>query len=402
MAAWATENLGSVAEMATDKISLSKLTTESYISTENMLPDRGGVELAVKLPASGSVNAFLPGDVLFSNIRTYFKKVWLAPWQGGASADVIVFRPREGRKIESQYLYYVLSSDTFIESTVTASKGTKMPRGDKEAMRRFQFALPPLPIQRRIAGILSAYDELIENSQRRIKILESMARALYREWFVHFRFPGHESVPRVPSPLGEIPQGWEGTIGDVAAIERDGINPFDFPDEQFEHFSIPAFDGGRQPTVEAGEAIRSNKYCIDGHCVLLSKLNPRIPRVWAPSPTGKSRAITSTEFLVLRKRAGFSREFIYAMCCSEDFASRFASLAIGTSTSHQRVRPENVLAMPSIVPSWIAIEQFTNHAAPILAASDQLRSTVQNLRRTRDLLLPRLLSGQIDVEAMPS
>jgi type I restriction enzyme S subunit len=72
-----------------------------------------------------------------------------------------------------------------------------------------EIPAPSLPVQRRIAGILSAYDELIENSQRRIRILESMARALYREWFVHFRFPGHESVPRVPSPLGEIPKGWE-------------------------------------------------------------------------------------------------------------------------------------------------------------------------------------------------
>ena len=122
MAAWETKTLGSVAEMATDKISVSKLTAESYISTENMLPDRGGVELAAKLPPSGNANAFLPGDVLFSNIRTYFKKVWLAPRQGGASADVIVFRPKESRKVDGQYLYYILSSDAFIESTVTASK----------------------------------------------------------------------------------------------------------------------------------------------------------------------------------------------------------------------------------------------------------------------------------------
>jgi len=81
-------------------------------------------------------------------------------------------------------------------------------KGHHPVFRQAHIPIPPLPIQRRIAGILSAYDELIENSQRRIKILESMARALYREWFVHFRFPGHESVPRVPSALGEIPKGW--------------------------------------------------------------------------------------------------------------------------------------------------------------------------------------------------
>jgi type I restriction enzyme S subunit len=268
-----------------------------------------------------------------------------------------------------------------------------------EKLAKVEVDIPPLAIQRRIAGILSAYDELIENSQRRIKILESMAHALYREWFVHFRFPGHESIPRVPSPLGEIPQGWEGTVGDIAAIERAGINPFDFPGEEFEHFSIPAFDDGRTPAVERGEAILSNKYGIDNSCVLLSKLNPRIPRIWLPAPTGTRRAITSTEFLVLKPKTGFSREFIYAKCCSEEFAGHFASLAIGTSTSHQRVRPENVLAMPSTAPSREVVEQFTRLVAPILAMSEKLRAKVQNLRRTRGLLLPRLLSGQIDVEA---
>jgi type I restriction enzyme S subunit len=191
-------------------------------------------------------------------------------------------------------------------------------------------------------------------------------------------------------------------MGDVATIDRDGISPFDFPDEQFEHFSIPAFDDGRTPVVEAGEAIRSNKYCINEACVLLSKLNPRIPRVWMPSPTDARRAITSTEFLVLKPKSGFSREFFFPKWCSDEFAGQFASLAIGTSTSHQRVRPENVLAIPSAVPGRAAVEQFTNHVAPMLAASEKLRSKVQYLRRTRDLLLPRLLSGQIDLEAMPS
>jgi type I restriction enzyme S subunit len=266
----------------------------------------------------------------------------------------------------------------------------------------YDFPLPPLPIQRRIAGILSAHDELIENSQRRIKILESMARGLYREWFIHFRFPGHESVPRVPSPMGEIPKGWEGAFGDISTIDRVGINPFDFPNEEFEHYSIPAFDDGCSAAIETGETIRSNKYCIDKDCVLLSKLNPRIPRVWLPSPTESRRSITSTEFLVLRPKSGVSREFIYGKCCSDDFAAQFAGLAIGTSTSHQRVRPENVLAMPSTVPTHAVIEQFTTRTAPMLAASDQLRLKIQNVRRTRDLLLPRLLSGQIDVEAMAS
>lgn len=104
----------------------------------------------------------------------------------------------------------------------------------------------------------------------------------------------------------------------------------------------------------------------------------------------------------MKPTTGFSREFIYAKCCSEEFAGQFASQAIGTSTSHQRVRPENVLAMPSTVPDRATVETFTELVAPILSLSEQLRSKSQTLRRTRDLLLPRLLSGQIDVEAMPA
>jgi type I restriction enzyme S subunit len=303
--------------------------------------------------------------------------------------------------VDNEFLFQWLRANTYeiLGRVDEAGHGTTRIQTDR--LLSLPISLPPLLIQRRIAGILSAYDELIENSQRRIKILESMARALYREWFVHFRFPGHESVPKVPSPLGEIPKGWEGVFGDIATIHRVGINPFDFPNEEFEHYSIPAFDDGRSAAIEVGETIRSNKYCIDKDCVLLSKLNPRIPRVWLPLPTESRRAITSTEFLVLRPKSGVSREFIYGKCCSDDFAAQFSGLAIGTSTSHQRVRPENVLAMPSSVPKHAVIEQFTTRVAPMLAKSDQLRLQIQNLRRTRDLLLPRLLSGQIDVEAVP-
>jgi type I restriction enzyme S subunit len=91
---------------------------------------------------------------------------------------------------------------------LAVSRGATQDNQSLEKLLSFPILVPELDEQRRIAGILSAYDELIENSWRRIRILESMARALYREWFVHFRFPGHESVPRVPSPIGKIPQGW--------------------------------------------------------------------------------------------------------------------------------------------------------------------------------------------------
>jgi type I restriction enzyme S subunit len=301
--------------------------------------------------------------------------------------------------IDAEFLFHWFRASTYeiLGRADEAGHGTKRLQTDR--LLALPIAVPPLPVQRRIAGILSAYDELIENGRRRIRILEAMARALYREWFVRFRFPGHEKLPRVASPLGDIPTGWEGHFGDLATIGRGGINPFDFPDEQFEHFSIPAFDDESQPGIELGETILSNKYYIDASCVLLSKLNPRIPRVWLPQPSGQRRAITSTEFLVLRPRPGVTREFIYAKCCSDEFAAQFGSLAIGTSTSHQRVKPENLLAMPNVVPDRKTIERFSKLVSPMLVMSGHLRAKIQNLRRTRDLLLPRLLSGQMAVEA---
>jgi type I restriction enzyme S subunit len=118
-----------------------------------------------------------------------------------------------------------------------------------------------------------------------------------------------------------------------------------------------------------------------------------------PMPSGTRKAITSTEFVVLVPNDGFSREYIYAKCCSEEFLGKFASLAIGTSTSHQRVKPENLLAMPSRVPDKKLVTQFTTVVAPMLRMCEQLRVQLHNLRSTRDLLLPRLLSGQIEVDA---
>jgi type I restriction enzyme S subunit len=304
---------------------------------------------------------------------------------------------RDRKQADQRFIYYLFNSKPVRQQIRASASGVKIRHTAPSRIADVKVCVPPLPVQWRIAGILSAYDELIENSQRRIRILEEMARALYREWFVHFRFPGHEKGKRVAPRPGNIPQGWGGVFGDIASIERSGINPFEFADEQFEHFSIPAFDNGREPAVEYGKTILSGKYCIDASCVLLSKLNPRIPRVWLPEPSGERRAITSTEFLVLKPRSGVTREFIYSKCCSEQFANQFGSLAIGTSTSHQRVKPDNLLTLPSTVPDSKTIERFSSLIAPVMAMSQKLRVNIHNLERTRDLLLPRLLSGQAEL-----
>jgi type I restriction enzyme S subunit len=116
---------------------------------------------------------------------------------------------RDQKKADQHFIYYLFNSKPVRQQIRGSASGTKIRHTAPSRIADVKVSVPSLPVQRRIAGILSAYDELMENSQRRIRILEDMARALYREWFVHFRFPGHEKHPRVASPLGDIPQGWE-------------------------------------------------------------------------------------------------------------------------------------------------------------------------------------------------
>jgi len=406
MDGWSIETLDLVAEMATDKISINKLTAENYVSTENMLPDRGGVELAPKLPPSGNVNAFCPGDVLFSNIRTYFKKVWLAPRHGGASADVIVFRPRGTQRIDSQFLFYVLSSDAFIDSTVTASKGTKMPRGDKDAMRRYEVPLPPLPIQRRIAGILSAYDELIENSQRRIQILEKMARDLYREWFVHFRFPGHESVPRVPSPLGEIPKGWEvKSVESFCPLVTRGVTPkYEVGSGRFiinqkvNRGTELSLDDLKE--LETALDVPAEKFSRFGDVLVNCLGEGTIGRVHFYTEAHQDWAVDQ-HMSICRAAATCDALYVYFAMESQEGQGRIASLKTG-GTNMTMFNISALRSFALVAPPTIVLERFADLALPMLRQKQALTELKRNLRRTRDLLLPRLLSGQIDVEAIAS
>ncbi|MGB4331075.1 MAG: restriction endonuclease subunit S, partial [Dethiobacteria bacterium] len=149
-------------------------------------------------------------DILLATVRPNLRSFWYAknPKKNMiASTGFAVLRARE--KIDSRFLYYTVTNQPFTDYLTANAKGAAYPAVDTEIIKRAEISLPTLPIQRNIAAILSAYDDLIENNLRRIKILEEMAQALYREWFVHFRFPGHEKVRLIDSPMGKIPEGWE-------------------------------------------------------------------------------------------------------------------------------------------------------------------------------------------------
>ena len=300
-------------------------------------------------------------------------------------------------RADYRYVFYALMATR--QALTVQAAGAAQQNLNQGLIRDFKIPVFPLGKQQSIASVLGQFDDLIDINRRRIEILEEAARLLYREWFVHFRFPGHEDVELVDSVLGPIPEGWGLTcLADEIELARANVKPFENPDEEFDHYSIPAFDDRGLPALELGAELKSNKYLVSDECVMVSKLNPRFPRVWHVdrSDFGR-RAVASTEFLVLTNPLRWTPAFVYGLATSSDFASRLATTAGGTSTSHQRVKPADVMKMPVLRPPLETTQRYSEQVEPMLKLADNLLRQGEVLREARDLLLPRLVSGELDV-----
>jgi hypothetical protein len=275
-------------------------------------------------------------------------------------------------------------------------------KGHHPTFRQAHIPIPPLPIQRRIAGILSAYDDLIENSQRRIKILESMARALYREWFVHFRFPGHENHPRVASPLGEIPEGWEvKKLGDICSRMESGGTPRRSIMEYWDDGEIDWYKTGelwdgflfeaQEKITALGQRESTARLFEPGTILMAIYGSPTVGRMGIL--TTHASCNQAALGLVADKRI-ISQTYLYFILYS--LRDHFNGLAQGAA--QQNISKEKVSGAMAVVPSRQVLDAFDNQAVPIFEQVRTLQRQTQNLRRTRDLLLPRLLSGQIALD----
>ena len=154
--------LENIAEYVNEKIKISEIENDSYISTENMLPNKNGIVRANKELNLNKVNYFKKGDILISNIRPYFKKIWYATFDGGCSNDVLIIRVKDQNMILSRYLYYLLYEDNFFKYIMSGSKGTKMPRGDKKQILRYMIKVPTLKEQNKIVNIIDVICKKIE------------------------------------------------------------------------------------------------------------------------------------------------------------------------------------------------------------------------------------------------
>lgn len=179
---WEVKRLGEIVKEVEEKCSIGKLDIDTYISTENMLQNLEGVKKASKLPETGSFTRFQKGDILFSNIRPYLKKVWQAEFEGAASNDVIVFRAQT--EYDSGFVSQIIKSDSFIAHTMAGAKGVKMPRGDKNMMLEYPVCVPCLSEQSRIAQALTALDELIAATNGKLEQMKAYKKGLMQQLFV--------------------------------------------------------------------------------------------------------------------------------------------------------------------------------------------------------------------------
>ena len=277
-----------------------------------------------------------------------------------------------------KYLFYALK--LCLQKFKQMSQGTSTKFLTAVILNNFEISLPPLAKQRRIAGILGAIDNKIENNRRINANLELQAQALYKQWFVDNRSDDWKEIK----------------LSDILEIHKKTITPSQTPNTIFEHYSWPAFDDGRNPTYESGDKIKSSKFVIEDDMFLFSKLNPRIKRLWLPCIQTEN-AICSTEFVAYKPKDISMLAFCYSVVDSVEFYDFVLSLTNGSTGSHQRFHPIDTLEYSLKVPHMEVIKEFN---AIVSHMYEQISKNIienRNLATLRDTLLPKLMSGELKI-----
>jgi type I restriction enzyme S subunit len=298
-------------------------------------------------------------------------------------------------KMDNRFLLYILQSRELQGQMKAKASGATVEHLRVPDAETLEIPLPPLPVQRRIAGILGAYDDLIENNRRRIELLEEMATTIFREWFVHYRFPGHEDVEMRETEIGTLPKEWTvKPIGELATSPRSRVDP-DEMDPDTPYFGLGDMPKESITLSEWGRAENagSKKYSFDRGDILFGKIRPYFHKV-GPAPVG---GICSTDAIVIVPNSDELYGLVLGHVSSEEFVDLADQTSSGTKMPRAKwkiLKEEYKVAIPP--PSLLS--QFND---TIQSFVDQLHNLIHRnhtLRETRDLLLPRLMAGEIDVE----
>lgn len=366
----------------TDKINSNLLTTHNYIGVDNMLPNKGGVVDSAYVPNTGSSIAFKKGDILIGNIRPYFKKIWLASFDGGCSPDVLCIR--SNGLITPECLYAVLSQDLFFDYDMAGSKGSKMPRGDKNHI--MSFPIPDLAGQESIGLFITGINEKININKRIINELELITKSLYEYWFMQFEFPNEEGKPYKSSGgkmvyneelKREIPEGWENASVDEMIEKAPSLKAIKAPDY---------LNAGKYPIVDQADSLitgytndESFLYENKGGCVVFGDVTTYFKYINFPFAKG-----TDGTKIMIAKNNRIPPLLMFHIL-------RHAELPnIGFARHYMLLRDYRFA-----VPSKTVCDEYDQFTKPMMDKRASLIKENQELVSLRDFLLPMLMNGQV-------
>ena len=371
-----------ICQYRTNKVDVNHIDLDMYVSTENMLPNKQGICISKSYPESGYVNEYKQGDILISNIRPYFKKIYLAKNDGGCSADVLVITPQKG--INNVFLYYLLSQDSFFDYVMSGSKGCKMPRGDKKYIMEWSIPVFDSINQQQIAGILSSLDAKIETNNKLNVKLEEMAQAIFKSWFVDFE--PFKDRPFHETELGMIPEGWEvGSILDIAELFDYQRKPLSSMEREYMKGKYPYY--GATSIMDY-----IDKYIFDGTYLLMGEDgsvvkengNPYLQYVWG-------KFWPNNHAHVMQGRNGYSTEMLYCLLSITDVSS------IVTGAVQMKISQRSMSRLLTVIPSKSVCKNFNTIIRPIFDIIKRIKEENDRLASLRDTLLPRLMSGEIKI-----
>lgn len=373
MEEWKEYKLGEVVIPVKDRIETSCLDSTSYISTENMLPEKAGITLSSGVP-SGNAVLFKKDDVLISNIRPYFKKIWRANRDGGCSADVICLRA--SNVVDPLFLYYLLSQDLFFDYVMQGAKGTKMPRGDRNQIMQWPVLIPSKNEQHNIASILSTLDDKIEVNRRINDNLEQQAQALFKSWFVDFEpFKNGEFIE---SELGMIPKGWRvGKLGELCQFKRGKglLSKNAIPGD------VPVVAGGLEPACYHNISnTKAPVITVSGSGANAGFMRMYHQEVWASDCSFID--ITCENWL-----------FVYCFLAINSHLLKHAQ----TGAVQPHVKPADIHDFDLAIPPKEYIQRFQDKISSFITKKGLLEQESRRLAELRDALLPKLMSGELKV-----
>ena len=382
-----TSELSSLCSYAKGKVSVDTLSKRNYVSTENMMPNKGGIVDAGALPSAQYTQQYIKDDILVSNIRPYFKKIWMADDDGGCSNDVLVFRADRG--CDSTFLYYILANDAFFNYASATSKGTKMPRGDKTAIMQYKVPCFNYETQLRIGKLLRSIDDRIAVNKKINDNLQQQAAAIFRSWFVDCAPFG-----------GKAPDEWENvTLEDITALISRGITP---------------------KYADDTDQIVINQKCIRNHTIDLTLARTHTPKIinekWLRfgdlliNSTGDGTLGRAAQVWFQPKNLTVDSHVTIARPAKENLIfyiglwgilheKEIESLHTG-STGQTELPRDRVKAMELLLPDNETLDRFNGLITPMAAAIVANQEENNRLAALRDAILPKLMSGEIDVSAI--